>query len=210
LGIAVKSVGNHGSKGIRCGDGDKRRRSSTISRSRDDGGDSTREGTSGGSSNGKLGGGGARGHSDDTILSARARARDTDNTTNDSGGGAVLAEVGSGYGSVIKTNLVDDVDTVGIVGQPSSALHGSRDTSNVGAVGESSGAGSSDGSETIASAVGVSTREGSAENRGGVGGQQDNTGITESSGSLELSDSGYSTVGEVSISRDEDVGAVEG
>jgi hypothetical protein len=89
-------------------------------------------------------------------------------------------------------------------------LHGAGHTSDVGGVHCGGGACSSDNSKTIASAVSVSAREGSAENRGGVGGQQDNTGITESSSSLKLSNGRNSAVGEVSISRDKDTGTVEG
>ena len=66
-----------------------------------------------------------------------------------------------------------------------------------------------DSRDAIARTVGVGTREGSSEDGSGVGGQCSNAGITESSSCLELDDSGNSAEGEVSVSRDEDVGTIE-
>jgi hypothetical protein len=97
-----------------------------------------------------------------------------------------------------------------VVCQPGTALHRAWDACDVDVVNKGSSAQSSNDTDSIAGTIGYSTREGSTENRAGVGGQQDNACITESSSSLELDDGGESTVSEVGVSRDENTGAVEG
>jgi hypothetical protein len=149
--------------------------------------------------------GGAICRCNDTILTARTRAGDTNNTTSDKGGRAIFTEVGGGDRSIIKTNLIDQRVRI-IVDQSSTALHGSGDTSDVGVVDKRGGVVHSDNADTVTSAVGDRGREGGTEDAGHVGGEGYNASISESLSSLNVCDRRSSGEGEESISTDKHSG----